>query len=99
MSETSDLMKEMVETIAGDSIAIHEPQCMIWKADHDNCVGCPTELGCGKMVHMMLVSLTPLYYKPKDYDDFTKMHNRVQELMYMTLKAESVEELHLVPHM
>lgn len=81
----------------GDEVAINEPPCILWKADHENCKGCPYELGCGKVVHLMIVSMLPMMHKPQGYDDFAKMNNRIQELMGKVIEAKSVEELGAVP--
>lgn len=93
----SQEMQELVIS-QGDEVAIHEPPCVLWKSEHENCVGCHYELGCGKVVHLMLVMMTPMMYQPKDYDDFVKMDNRIQELMAKTLEAKTPDELHKVPN-
>ena len=35
-------MQELVETVAGNEVSIHTGECVIWKVEHKNCVGCPT---------------------------------------------------------
>lgn len=94
-----DLSREMADLVRsqGDEVAISEPPCVLWKAEHENCKGCSYELGCSKVVHLMLVMMTPMMYKPRDYDDFAKMEERIQELVDKTLKAKSPEELHALP--
>lgn len=94
-----DFSKELEKLVrsGGDEVAIKEPPCVLWKAEHENCKGCQYELGCGKVVHLMLVSMIPMMYEPRDYEDFAKMENRVQELMDMTLKAKTPDELQAVP--
>lgn len=56
MSEESELIKAAV-VVHGDDIGIKEPVCLIWKADHANCEGCPSQLGCSKYVSLMLINL------------------------------------------
>jgi hypothetical protein len=90
-------IQKMVETIAGDSVEMGEPTCVLWKADHKNCVGCPSELGCGKMVKFELLALIPMMYHPRDFADFQKMQTRIDELANSVLAAKSVEELHAIP--
>lgn len=95
-SDLSETMQELVRG-QGDEVAINEPPCVLWKAEHENCRGCQYELGCGKAVHLMGIMLIPQMYEPKDYTDYARMNDRIQELMDKTLKAKTVEELRLVP--
>ena len=96
MSGITDEMTKLVIS-KGDAVAIHEPPCVLWKVDHDNCEGCQYELGCSKVVRLLLVITTPLIYTPKDYDDFVKMEERIQELMDKVLKAKTPAELKALP--
>ena len=96
MSEIQQGFRELVEK-CGDDIAINEPTCIIWKADHSNCLGCPSELGCGKLVHLMLVHLIPMTYTPKNFEDHQKMHTRILELQRMVLASSTTDELRAVP--
>lgn len=97
MSETMDMLKEIV-ILNGDEIGMGEPPCVLWKADHDNCVGCPYELGCGKQVHLGLAMMSRLAHTPTSFDDFQKMENRIQELQDRVLKAKTLKELKAIPH-
>ena len=94
-----DLSKEVQELVRkhGDEVAVHEPPCVLWKSEHKNCEGCHYELGCGKSARLMGIMLIPLMYKPKDFSDHQAMSSRIQELTDMALKANTVEELKLVP--
>ena len=90
-------IRKLIEDTAGDSVGMDEPVCVLWKADHKNCAGCPSELGCGKMVRLHQVLLIPMMYQPKDFADFQKMQTRIDELTDKILKAKSVEELEVIP--
>ena len=97
--EGQDFSKDIQQLVKenGDEVAIHEPPCILWKADHSNCSGCQYELGCAKVVRLMLIMLTPTMYNPKDYSDYSKMQERLQDLNGRVLKAKTVGELHLIP--
>lgn len=95
-SEISEEVKEMVRK-CGDEVALHEPPCVLWKADHENCVGCQYELGCGKVAHILLIIIDP--YEPKDYDDHLKKQRHIFDLTDRTLEAKTPDELHLVTPM
>lgn len=60
--ETQDYIKELVVR-QGDDIGMNEPVCVIWKSDHKNCFGCPSELGCSKMVSLHLIEMQPMVDK------------------------------------
>ena len=94
-----NLSEEMQELVRGqgDEVAVHEPPCVIWKADHESCEGCQYELGCGKAVRLMGIMLLPMVYTPNSFADHQAMSKRIQELMDMTMKATTPDELQLVP--
>ena len=94
----SDIFKGFQELVEqqGDEVGLDSPTCVIWKADHDNCKGCPAELGCAKAVAMMGISLTPLMYTPKDYDDYNRMHRDIGDKLDRVLKAKTSEEIHSI---
>ena len=91
-SEMSNLFQDMVRE-HGEQVLIHTKVCVMWKAEHKNCKGCISELGCTKAVGMMGVSITPMLYKPLDYEDFERMNQSIQKKLDAMLEAESVEEL------
>lgn len=92
----SEEMQKIVE-INGDEVGIHSAPCITFKAEHKNCAGCQYELGCGKVVRLMSIMLIPQMYEPKDYADFAKMNDRIQELMGKTLKSKTTSELMTIP--
>jgi len=84
----------------GDKADIYTAECEIWKLEHHNyptCDGCPSQLGCTKAVQIALVDMIPLIYHPKDYDDFVKMRNRMDKLVYDILNAKTLEEVKTIP--
>ena len=79
-------MQKLVE-MGGDKVAIHEPACALWKADHENCRGCPYELGGGKVICIMGMMVSLPNGDP----------NRIHELMDRTLNSKTMEELQAIP--
>lgn len=81
----------------GDKVSIHTEECVIWGLEHPNCVGCSSELGCGKVVKMLLVMMLPMIYESKNFEDFQKMQQRIEKLQEKILHARSIKELKGVP--
>ena len=96
MSEISEDIQKLVEQ-NGDKVGLDTQECVIWKLKHPNCFGCPSELGCGKVVHIMLLMMIPMTYKPNSFDDFSKMHQRISELQVQVLKTDNLETLKKIP--
>ena len=96
MSDISEGIRDLVKK-GGDVVGLDTPQCILWKSDHDSCKGCECELGCGKVVRVMLLMMTPMVYKPNGFEDFQKMEARMHELTDLTLKAKTAQELHELP--
>jgi len=92
----SDMVKELIQS-KGDSVGMHEPVCVIWKADHENCIGCPSELGCDKMVKMLATMMIPMMYSPKNFEDYQSMIHHIESLNNRILDAKTLEELNLIP--
>ena len=95
MSEISEQFQELVRG-HGDEVDIHTGVCVTWKLEHENCAGCPSQLGCAKAVAMLGVAMAPMMYEPKDYDDYEKMHQSIQEKLDRLLTAKSIQEVHAV---
>ncbi len=98
---TGEKMSENVQDMVrsqGAEVAINEPPCVLWRANHENCDGCKYELGCGKTVHILLLMMTPMMYEPASFSDHQAMQNRIIELTDMTMEAKTVGDLKLVPH-
>ncbi len=96
LNETTGLLIEVIEK-TGAIYAKDTPECIIFLNEHPNCLGCPTKLACDKLLRMMLVTMMPMMYTPKDFDDFQKVHNRVNELTNLILGAKTVDELENIP--
>lgn len=94
--ETSDMVKEIIRIKTGDEPQMHEPTCLLWKSDHKNCEGCPSNLQCAQMVAIMLSSLRGSMYEPKSYDDFVRTMDGVHETTEKILEAKTVDEVHSI---
>lgn len=94
--DLSESTQDLVRT-GGDKVEIHTATCVFWLAEHKNCKGCPSELGCAKSVRLMAVMMLPLLFNAGNYDDFQKMQNRISELSDKILKSISVKELLDIP--
>jgi len=92
MSEIGEKFQELIRE-NGDKVDIHTAVCVEWLLEHNNCSGCPSELGCSKAVCMVGLSMIPMFYKPKDYDDYLKMQKDVEKRMYKILKAKTKKEV------
>lgn len=92
-----DLLWELVE-LSGSSIGMNGPVCLIWKADHKNCAGCPSEVGCGKLARLgLLILTTAARYSPRSFEDFQSMQSRINYLKEKILEAKTLEELKAIP--
>ena len=100
MSDGTDTSKEIQDMVRllGDEVAIHEPPCVLWKSEHENCTGCKYELGCCKTVKIMAIMLIPAMYTPTSFADHQAMQDHILKLMDLIIEAKTVEELKLVPH-
>ncbi len=94
-NDISENIQKLVEQ-HGDRVAIDTKECVLWKMEHSDCVGCPSELGCSKTVKMMLTMMMPMMYEPKSFDDFERMHRRIAELNHRILNAKTREEVDAV---
>lgn len=82
MSETTDLLKELVKLIDGDEMKLGSPECVTFKNTHENCFGCPTEIRCARYITLQLVCLCR---EDKQYE----FHDRIRE-------ATTLEELNKI---
>lgn len=92
--ESSDMVKEIIKLRTGEEPQIHEPTCLLWKADHKNCKGCPSGLPCAMMATIMLATLKGAMYEPKDFEDFVKTSDFVSKMIDRILDAKTVEEVY-----
>jgi len=57
MDEYERACRELIAG-TGNEIGIHTSKCVAWHKDHDNCFGCPCELGCSQLVALELASMS-----------------------------------------
>jgi len=93
-----DEIKEIVEK-SGSQVGMGEPVCLVWKAGHGNCFGCPSELDCGKVTRIGILILATGGYTPTSFSDYQEMHRRTNSLMEQIMTAQTPEELKAVPSM
>jgi len=91
-SEISESYQNLVRQL-GDRVDIHTQVCVEWKLEHKNCGGCPSELGCSKVVTLLLVSMSQMGYQPQGYDDYERMQQAIQGKMDKILRAKSTAEV------
>jgi len=77
----------------GTPFMMHTADCEMWKLEHENCTGCPNELGCVKNVAIKYQSLIPSFYEPKNYDDFLLMQKRMFEKTSKIFDAKTIDEI------
>ena len=81
VTELENAIKEFIE-MRGDKIGMKTPECRAYKKTHENCGGCPYELGCSKRVHIMLTTFNP---------------TTQDELIDSIISAETVAEVKAIP--
>jgi len=93
-----DFSEEMQELVRknGDEVNIHTTECVLWKTEHENCFGCPSEIGCSKAVCLLGIAMRPMMYNPTDYEDYERMSNKVVKDMDFILKANTRDEIRSV---
>ena len=91
----TEIMDEIKKTVmaGGDEVAQGTTEYDIYRLDHSNCDGCKYNLGCAKTVRVALLILLPISYKPKDFNDFAVMMDKMTKLNRRVMEAKSMEEL------
>jgi len=56
MDKMTDEIRELVER-TGYTVRQGTPECKEWNSSHENCFGCPYEVGCAKTVCIWLTIL------------------------------------------
>jgi len=77
----------------GDSLKMYTIECELWLLQHGLCRGCPSELGCAK-----LMVLHRIYYcaqqqvlaKMRNPQEFIKFIEEIEEFQSMVLAAKTV---------
>jgi len=96
MEKNSDMVKEIIKLRTGEEPQIDEPTCVIWKADHENCKGCTSDLACGRLATILLVSFKAAMYEPKNFDDHIRALEYQSNMVDRILDAKTVEEVHSI---
>ena len=91
-----DMVKEMLKRTTGEEPQIDEPTCLLWKADHKNCKGCPSDLACAKMVAIMLITLKGSLYEPKNFEDSLVTQSVMSKITDRILAAKTADEVHTI---
>jgi len=73
------------------------PECAIYLSEHPNCEGCPTAIACAKYCKLSLIQMIPIFYSPRDFEDFRRMQKRISELFKMVMDAQTEKELNNIP--
>ena len=85
-----DSIQELVE-LQGDAVRNGKQECADWHLTHDNCSGCPQELGCGKAVS---IGLTIMASDESNGDKIQKTIDRLLASKSITeLKAIRIPEM------
>ena len=96
MSEIAEFWTQTIEQITGKQIMVDTSDCVIWKFDHTNCIGCAHELTCSKLPAIMEIQFQVMNYKPKDFLDQLKTNKQISDMIEKILHAETVEQVHSV---
>jgi len=94
--DASDMVKELVKLKTGEESQYDEPTCLLWKADHETCEGCPSSLPCARVVAIMLTVLNASLYEPKNFEDSLKTQDVVHKITDRILAAKTVDEIHSI---
>jgi hypothetical protein len=80
-TELSNAIRGLLED-RGDRVGIKTGDCVSFKKSHKNCEGCQYELGCSKLVRIMLTTFAP---------------NMQNELIDKILAAKTAKEVNTIP--
>lgn len=89
----SDDIAELVEKLGNHKVLRHTETCVKWLLEHSDCKGCPSSLACCKVAAISLLSLTPMVYTPRSFQDFTDMCESISDKIYTILKSTDEEEI------
>lgn len=84
---STDLVMELINAIKGlleergDRVGLKTDDCVAFKKSHKNCKGCQYELGCSKLVHIMLTT-----FNQDEQDELDELIDRI-------LAAKTVDEV------
>ena len=78
----------------GSRVERDEPTCVIHRADHKDCIGCPSHLGCAKTTALIILMLMSQQYKPKNFEDMLDRNKKLWEMKERVLTATSAKQAH-----
>lgn len=81
----------------GLKVSLDTITCELWRESHLNCEGCELELGCGKVVRIMMLSAHHLVFQPRTFTDYQEMLRRISELIKKVMEAKTTNELKDIP--
>jgi len=81
VTELNNAIRDLLEA-QGDKVGMGTENCKAFKKSHKTCEGCQYELGCSKLVHIMLTTFTP---------------SNQGELIDNMLAAKTVDEVKAIP--
>jgi len=82
----TDSAKAVIE-MNGEIVRMDTEHCITWKASHENCHGCSSEIPCCKLVSIELCSMTGNGLESSQLDEILKATS-VEELMTVVDKCE-----------
>lgn len=92
MENEMDEIKKTVE-MNGDVVMMKEHICLLYKSEHNNCAGCPCELGCIKMCSIGIIEMSSIVLveqgKAVDYE-------LLEIAIQLVLDSKSVADIHKI---
>lgn len=92
--------QEIIATLEehGDKVMRNEPSCVLYLAEHKNCVGCPTEIGCCKVAMIGKQSMLTQLWVVTQGTSLTpqKLSSWMEQqstLVWKIIEAKSVDEV------
>lgn len=94
-----DVRKTVASLLAANDqqLMMEEPMCVLWRADHKDCIGCPSNLSCAKLIKLIGVLMAVSLYESKSFVDYQVQSKRMEELVKMCVDAKTFDELHKIP--
>ena len=96
-AQTFDKLKDIVEDNDeghGSMVERDEPTCILHRADHKDCVGCASHLGCAKTTALIILMLVSNQYEPKNFEDMLDKNKKLWEMKERVLTATSAKQAH-----
>jgi hypothetical protein len=87
------LHQKIVED-AGYPVLIHTEYCRSYKATHDNCFGCESEIGCKKACEVGMLFLQRANYNEKSFSDGMAADDDVARRIVEIISTKETEDFH-----